>query len=375
MNVKRSLILVLAAASFGLTACGSLPSASTASLNGADTGNLSTLSLDGSAATGTADRGPGGPGGKGHGGPGGHRMGPGGPGGFGFTDPRILASLNLTDAQKTQIEALQTEAKAFFEANKPAAPASGDKAQSQADREAAGEAARAAFETAFKSDSFDPSVLNANRPEPPAPSEAMVDFQVDQMIKLHDILTAEQRAQLAKGPEQANATRPEPPADAADRETQRLDQLATGLSLSDEQKAQIKALFDAEASSRQSEMDSRRTAMEAERTALSDLLTADSVDRTALKTLLQSRMAKKPDADDHLQQLVKIHDILTADQRAKFLTLAGPGGPGGHEGFGGGRGPGGPGGHEGFGGHGGPGFGGPGGPAMDQAPVAEVTSL
>lgn len=351
LNRFRSLMMVMAA-SVALSACGSLPAASTA-VPGPD-GTLSTLALDGTAAADSSTAQAGRPGKGGKGGDKGGKMGPGGHGkmGFGLAGPQ-LASLNLSDQQKTQIQALQTEAQAFFEAKKPA--------EADAPRQGDHEAARAAFEAAFKSDSFDPAALSAARPARPAASEAMIDFQVDQMIKLHAILTPEQRARLAQAPEhadraqapeQADRAQPAPPADAAERQNERLDKLATALSLSDAQKTQLGAIFTAEASARQAEHERRRSGIEAQHKAISDLLTAASVDRSALKTLLQARTAEAPDSD-HLEQLAQIHAILTAEQRATFLTLnIGPGGPGGPAGpgFGAGR-------HE---GPGGKGFGGPG---------------
>lgn len=341
--LKKSLV-VMFAATLGLTACGSLPSAINTSVSTASSG-LSTLALD--SATGTeaapSDK-PGRPGGQK--GPGGHA----GPGGFAVINPHVLASLDLTDAQKTEIEALQSEAKAFFEANKPA-----QSSESAETRQADMEAQRAAFEAAFKSDTFDPSSLSSKRPEPPVASDTILDFQVTQAVKLHDILTAEQRAQLLAEPAKPQNTpsaRPSIPADAADRQAQRLEELSTELNLSDSQKTELQAIFADAASKRQSEMESRSSEMETQREALKALWTQDSLDSSALKALLKAQFAKAP-AEDHLSQLVQIHDLLTAEQRVLWLDLnqAGPGfGPGpdnhgskGHGGPGGGFG--GPAGH------------------------------
>lgn len=342
-KIKASLILALTAMS--LTACGSLPSAMTSSVSSDGTG-LSILATDAAAsdAAGTAAGRPEGRGGKGgghgmgdKGGPGGHG-GPGGPGGFGFINPHQLASLNLTDDQKTQIAAIQAEAKTFMEANKPTA----DSTATRPDPEAA----RTAFETAFKSDTFDASSLTANAPARPVPSEAMLDFQVSQMVKLHGVLTAEQRAQLFAEPTTTPATRPSPPADAADRQTARLDDLATKLSLSADQKTQLATIFSSDDSTRQAEMEAHKAEHDAERAAFKNLLTADTVDSAALKALIQAQVAKAPQANQKFAQLEQIHALLTTEQRALWLTLdKGPGGPGGPGGHGGPGGPGGPGGH------------------------------
>jgi Spy/CpxP family protein refolding chaperone len=339
MKLKASLMVMLSVSALTLTACGSLPSAVTASITPADSLGLTTLSANGTASdTASARAGlrpEGGPGGergvKGHGGP-----------GFGFINPQALASLNLTAEQKTQIQAVMAEAKTFMEANKPT------DTTAQASDQATHEAARAAFEAAFISDNFDPSTLTANRPARPTPSEAMLDFQVDQMIKLHDILTAEQRAQLAAADTTAT-TQPSPPADATSRETARLDQLASNLSLTDTQKSQIQAIFTAEATARQTEMTTRRSAMEAEKAQYKALLVQDTVDRAALKALIQARSSAEPNQSAQADQLVQIHAILTTEQRAKWLEQdkgrGGQGGPGGQNagpggkagGFGGGK--------------------------------------
>lgn len=313
-TLKKSLVMMMSALSIGLTGCGTLPTASLATANA-----FSTQSGD------TASTLPSGQPPQGRDGHGGDRHGKGGLG-IGLYGP-ALNQLSLTDDQKTQIAALAAEAKTFMEANKPTADASAKPDFA---------AQKAAFEAAFKSDTFDPGSLTANRPTPPVMSDTVLDFIVAQTAKVHDILTAEQRAQLASAaPADAPANRPSPPADAASRESQHLDDLATRLGLSDDQKTQLQAIFADEATTRQTEMETRRTQMEAERTRLNSLLSADSLDTAALKTLLQAR-ASAPKADDAFATLVKIHDLLTADQRATWLTVAqhGPqmGGPGGHGG-------------------------------------------
>lgn len=258
-----------------------------------------------------------------------------------------LDQLNLSDDQKTQLQALQTEARTFMESNRPTSASQTDPA-----------ALKAAFEAAFKADTLDTSKLASLHPTRPAPDDTQIAFQVSQLVKLHDILTADQRNQLFATPSKAPDAMASPPADARNRETARIDQMASALSLTDAQKTQLQAIFTAEQTSRQSEIAAGKTRMEADRSALQAIFTATTIDQSALTSWITSHAPKAADADAHLAVLVQIHDLLTAEQRVQFLSLA----PQNQQGDG-------RGGH----GHGPDGFG-PAGPMPAAAPAASITA-
>lgn len=349
--MKKAILVLISAASLSLTACGGVDTAaltgsqtSLAALNNtAARGAVSAdgawmLSADESAA---AVAGFGGPGGKG--GRGGHG-GPGGKGGFGI--PGLAfggADLNLTEEQKTQLQALQTEARSFMEANRPTVTTAPE------DLAAAHEAAQAAINAAFVSDRFDVTALQASlaslKPAAPAaPSDAVLDFQADLMIRSYQILTAEQRAQiaerLAEHAAQAPAARPSPP---ADRGNPMLERLTTALSLSAEQQTELEAAFAAALAAREDKADHHAEA-QARQTEILAILNQASPDKAALKALLQppARDQLAP-SDPRLAQLAILHDVLSPEQRELFISTPSEIGPGGREHGGPGGGMGGPG--------------------------------
>lgn len=354
--MKKAMLVLISAASLSLTACGGVD---TAALSASQTSLAALSNTDARGAVSaedgwmlSADESPdavtgfGGPGGKA--GRGGHG-GPGGKGGFGIPGLAFWgADLNLTDAQKTQLQALQTEARSFMEANRPTAtPAPEDHAADH-------EAAQAAINAAFVSDNFDVTALQASlaslKPAAPAaPSDAVLDFQADLMIRSYQILTAEQRSQiaerLAEHAAQAPAVRPSPP---ADRANPMLERLTTTLSLSAEQQTELEAAFAAAFADREDKADHPAEA-QARQTQILALLNQASPDKAALKALLQPPIREQnAGSDPRLAQLAILHGVLNAEQRELFISTQSEMGPGG-------RGPGRPGmGHPG-GGMGGPG--------------------
>ncbi|MGV3525724.1 MAG: Spy/CpxP family protein refolding chaperone [Candidatus Sericytochromatia bacterium] len=335
--MKKAMLVLISAASLSLTACGGVDTAaltpsqtSLAALSNTDARAAVSaedgwmLSADESAEAAAAWGGPGGKGLRG-----GHG-GPGGKGGFGF--PGLAfggADLNLTEAQKTQLQALQAEARSFMEANRPTAT------QAPEDHAAAHAAAQAAINAAFVSDSFDVDALQASLASakpvaPAAPSEAVLDFQADLLIRSYQILTAEQRTQIAERvaehAAQEPATRPSPP---ADRGNPMLERLTTALSLSAEQQAELETAFAAAFAAREDKADHHAEA-QARQTEILAILNQATPDKAALKALLQPPdRAQTAPSDPRLAQLAILHDVLSAEQRELFVSTQSEIGPGG----------------------------------------------
>jgi Spy/CpxP family protein refolding chaperone len=93
-----------------------------------------------------------------------------------FLIDKITADLNLTADQKTKIQALKDEIKAKMESKKK------DKKDDMSD-----------FESAFKQDKLDKQTLESLYQKQDSDKEEMRSFFEDEIIKFHDILTADQR--------------------------------------------------------------------------------------------------------------------------------------------------------------------------------------
>lgn len=263
------------------------------------------------------------------------RPGPGGPGGRaqkgqpgGPQD--MFANLNLTAEQKTALDALKPEAQPS-DASRPG--------------ESQMQAFKAKIDAAFLSDIFDAaaleSELSANAPN----HEAHLQAQAERMIKISQILTAEQKATLKQKQSEWEANMPEMkgprPDQAAPDGKSPLDHLTQTLKLTDAQQVTLKASFEANkpALPDQAALQAQRKATQ---TAIDTELANASPSVDKIVALLK---AGKPDIapPNKLSHLAQLHDVLTTEQRQAFVKaglLAGPGGPGGHgphdrEGFGG----------------------------------------
>lgn len=318
--------LILLSTTLGLSACGS-------NVTPVGLESNSFISAEDSSFTTTAQNGT--------------KQGKGKKGGFkgdkgkgGFNQ---FPGIELTAEQKTALETLRPQV------------VQKDQATVKADMEALSKTIKEAFlaETINAADLK--AKLTALRPAQP-------DFAAHaaNMVKAYNVLTAEQKATLETNKKEMQAkidakiaanlsttakTRPD--------NTAMFDKLTADLGLSDAQKTSLK-----EALTRPAQVEADRTAAEAERKTKHEAVDAaiKAGDVSRLTELLSSQ--KRPDhLDNSVDRLVKIHDILTADQRIKavdriaFLSIGGGHGRphggdfGSHEGMG-------PqGGHGDFGGH------------------------
>jgi Spy/CpxP family protein refolding chaperone len=326
-----------------------------ATLAGCGQSALSTAALVGTDTQANANGfdGPHGRGGKGQMGPQGDKGGA----------AALFQTLNLTEDQKTQLQAIA-------EKYKPAAPA--DQAQKP-------ERPEAKLQALLVAETLDVEAIKAAlTAQPPAPPAGANDNRLKMLVEARAVLTEDQRNQLVAQLQAQPSPRPLPSGapqrpDAPDA-SKIVDQLAAKVSLTDEQKAALKAFLDAQAANRpaapaQGGTDPRA----AERAALIAFIqTGETAGLTPAAPA--ARPAFPVDA------FLAFATSLSYEQRKAVFAqgglplMGGPGGPGGERGHGGPGGPGGPGGerggHEVFGGFGG--FGGPrpDGPQASASPQA-----
>ncbi len=237
---------------------------------------------------------------------GGHGEAGFGPAGFGF----LSADLNLTDAQKTEIQSILEAAKA----DRPEPPAAGER-PTPPDASAI-EAVQDKIKTAFLSESFDAAALHAEMeslhpaPVEPADHSALTLARAQQTLDIWNVLTAEQQATVAsKAAEQATAiaereaNRPE----VADKGAAHLTQLTEKLSLTEAQQSALSAAFEANRPAAPAKPDPQ---------ALITLLSSGSATAEAIAAL-----HKHPEKVDQnpLSPLAALHSVLSAEQRQVFV--------------------------------------------------------
>ncbi len=220
-----------------------------------------------------------------------------------------FAGITLTAEQKTALEALRPQV------------AQQDKSTMKANMEAATKA----LKDAFLADTINRDDLKAKLTalHPAKPDDSA---RAENMIKAYNILTSEQKATLEtkKAEMQAKAEAMKAEIDAKigagtakvkPDNSAMFDKLATDLALTDAQKTSLK-----EALTPPVKVEADRTAEQAARKAQHDAVDSaiKAGDVAKLKELLASE--KKPDMIENiLDRIVKIHDILNADQRAKIV--------------------------------------------------------
>jgi len=98
-----------------------------------------------------------------------------------FMMNKVTKDMNLTDQQKADIEKIKQEIKAKRETMKK------DRGSKMDD-----------FANAFKQDKLDKETLKSIDQKQEANRQDMKDFMMDELIKFHDVLTPDQRSQVAE---------------------------------------------------------------------------------------------------------------------------------------------------------------------------------
>lgn len=275
----------------------------------------------------------------------------------------MFKDLNLTADQQAKLKALRDAQKPVAPAVKPAKPTA-EEIQKMKD-------ARNAIENAFIGDKLDVAtlkgLLDAARPvNRVAPDQSTIDAHLtaraNELLQTYNIFTPEQRQKLEDAKKQMEAKMAAMKDDAKFKEMEanrvkKQDEMLAKFNLNADQKAAFLALQPVKPDF--VTMDSKRKAADdaiqaelksgnATVDSLKAILAKNEPDRTAQQATRTAVEATRIDA------IVKLHDVLTADQRKQMVQFV-LGHFGGKEGFKGGRGFGGKEGFkggEGFGGHG-----------------------
>lgn len=276
----------------------------------------------------------------------------------------MFKDLNLTADQQAKLKALRDAQKPATPTVKPAKPTA-EEIQKMKD-------ARTAIENAFIGDKLDAvtlkGLLDAARPvnNKVAPDQATIDAHLtaraNELLQTYNIFTPEQRQKLEDAKKQMEAKMATMKDDAKFKEMEanrakKQDEMLAKFNLNADQKAAFLALqpakpdfatMDAKRKSADDAIQAELKSGNATVDSLKAILVKNEPDRTAEQTARTAAEATRIDA------IVKLHDVLTADQRKQMVQFV-LGHFGGKEGFKGGRGFGGKEGFkggEGFGGHG-----------------------
>lgn len=100
-----------------------------------------------------------------------------------------------------------------------------------------------------------------------------------------------------------------------------MKRMFAGLELTETQKEQIKALHETQRAEMESKRDERQASMKAHREQMKVLMAADQVDLEAVKALkAEGEEKRKAAAEKKLAHKVALLNILTPEQREKFLA-------------------------------------------------------
>ena len=234
----------------------------------------------------------------------------------------LLPQLNLTTEQRSQIDTL-------LQANRPAQP---DQAKMEVDRTAM-DAVRKEIDTAFVSDNFDVASLKAKLEalKPAKPDDtARITQEANTIIKVYALLTDEQKklAETKLAEFSANAPKlppvgfnqgqmmPPPP-----NNEKRFDQAAIDLNLTEAQKTAFAEVMQPPTNIVKPEPQVMFEKMKATQEAVLAELKTGSASADKIVAILKSNAPEKVEPkNDELDRLAKLHTILNAEQRAKFIA-------------------------------------------------------
>lgn len=237
--------------------------------------------------------------------------------------------LNLTEEQKTKLQELRTS---LFPKN--------DTTTINDTKKANAEALKTAIKDAFLSDTIDVSSLKT-KIESLIPSKVTDDARLtahaEYILKSYQILTDEQKktletkqAEMQTKFNEMQSNRPtlkQPLFNNFNPADKMIERLSTKLTLTEEQKTKLKAVFEANKPAQvdTSVIDAARTKMQENRKAIQDSLKSGTATVDSIKALLQADKPEfaKDNLDAHLNILVQVHDILTSDQRKIAVDLQG----------------------------------------------------
>jgi Spy/CpxP family protein refolding chaperone len=237
-----------------------------------------------------------------------------GKGWHGPPSDRLCEKLDCTDQQRTQIDAL------FERPDRRERP----------DDSAARQALAAAFRGDAMSTADVEAYVNATRPATDRAAE-----HVEKLAALHGILTAEQRATLADEIEEHGffgggrggrhgkwADKKGDGAGAAKHIERKVEKLCEPLACSDDQEQKIAAIVG------QAKADRPEVDRDAHHAAVAAAMRAESFDTAAVKKELEAGKAKHDERHAARAEVaVAIHDVLTAEQRAKVADRIAEHGP------------------------------------------------
>ncbi|MCA9701434.1 MAG: Spy/CpxP family protein refolding chaperone, partial [Myxococcales bacterium] len=263
---------------------------------------------------------------------------------FGNPGERLCAELECSEEQAQQITALFAAHRPDFDKH--------DKGDREA-FEAARTEANQKLADAFRSDSFDATVLDQLRPPRPEgeDADARLDEMVDMVGELHALLTPAQRETLAgkiaeggpmflHGPggkhggkrhgegkrgkhgERDQLAGPEGERSPEAHLAKKVDRFCEPISCSDEQKTQLQAVL---AGAREDHQE--RRADKPDFAPFADLVRADTLDKAKLRELMVAGHAKGEERGQGMADVIaEVHDILTPAQRATVADSIAEGG-------------------------------------------------
>jgi protein CpxP len=226
----------------------------------------------------------------------------------------FLKKLNLSDAQKSQLQAMRKEARADFQNHK----------------ETRGQF-KQIFKNAFLSAKFETAAVKSQiTPLIAAQKEARSQKMAEKMVQVYSILTPEQRqevySQLDQVEKKIAGFSKMPFADklmqmhghgGGKGQGNRLEKMATELGLSEAQKTQLKDLFEQGQPQRMAQFKE----LSGVKNQLVTLFQAGTPSVEQVKAVLNTGLkGMETHMDQRLQMMAEVHDLLSPQQREALVT-------------------------------------------------------
>ena len=218
----------------------------------------------------------------------------------------FMKDLNLTAEQKATFKEIKDSAKTNFEKNK-------DKRESL----------KNTLKTEFLSQNLNKDTLKASINTMKAEHEQRIDLMANNIVKVYKTLTPEQREKVEnkiKFIEDKVSYVMDKPffKNFHGNPEKRLELLKKNLNLTETQVSSLKGLFEANKNNRVEMFNNFKKF----KTAIQTELKTGNPDVEKIKGILtEGKNLMESKLDGHLEKIVKVHDVLTPEQRQKLVTI------------------------------------------------------
>ncbi len=215
----------------------------------------------------------------------------------------FIKELNLSEEQKKQFNEIKHSVRNQFNKNKSKR-----------------EELKNIFKESFLSDKIDKEALKNKLSAIKPQNDERLDLIANNIVKAYNILTPEQRdkveSRLNQIEKKVGNFSNNPLIKKFHNPEKRVEMMAKALNLSDSQKENLKSLFQNGVPDRKEQFDKIKNI----RASVQTELKTGNPNAEKIKSIIKgARDGMEANMDKHLDKLIKVHDILTPEQRTKLV--------------------------------------------------------